>query len=270
MTFNEAEELIKQDKELATLAALSKLLRQKRVNNGALLLPVPELHISIEAEDTITINTVDSDTPSKVLIAEFMILANTLGAQFVADREAPGLFRCQNEPRQRIIDGFEKDLTKVIQQRKRLSPMALLTTPKIHSGVGAPQYTTVTSPIRRLLDLIMQLQISNLIKGQGVFFSKKDMKHFGGIILTTLEKANRVKYLRQRYWVLKHLETKIGDRLPATVITHGPRRIHLFMEEYMLDVDLPPNQAFKVNGGDTVLIKLSKVDSLSNILKVEW
>jgi exoribonuclease-2 len=270
LTYSEADRLIKQEEELAGLAALSKLLRQRRVNNGALLLPVPELHISIKPDDTIEINRYDSDTPSKILVAEFMILANTIGAQFVSDREAPGLYRCQMEPRQRIIDGFEKDITKVIQQRKRLSPMSLLTTPKIHSGVGAPQYTTVTSPIRRLLDLIMQLQISSLINGQGIFFSKKDMKHFGGIILTTLDKANQVRHLRQRYWILKYLEAKTGERVPATVITRGPKRVHLFLEEFMLDVDLPLNPTFKVSAGDTVLIKLAKVDSLSNIFKVEW
>ena len=270
LTYDEANILIHQDRELATLSALSKLLRQRRVNNGALLLPVPELHISIKPDDTIEISTSKVDTPSKILIAEFMILANTLGAQFLSDREAPGLFRCQMEPRQRIIDGFEKDLTKIIQQRKRLSPMALLTTPKIHSGVGSPQYTTVTSPIRRLLDLLMQIQISNMIQGRGVFFSKKDMKHFGGIILTTLEKANRVRHLRQRYWIFKYLETKTGCRVPATVINHGPKRVHLFLEEFLLDVDLPLNPAFKVNEGDTILVKLSKVDSLSNILKIEW
>jgi len=270
LTYNEADLLISQEKELAALAALSKLLRQRRVNNGALLLPVPELNINISPDNVIEIRRFAVDTPSKILIAEFMILANTLGAQFVADREAPGLFRCQIEPRQRIIDGFEKDITKIIQQRKRLSPMSLLTTPKIHSGVGAPQYTTVTSPIRRLLDLIMQLQISNLIKGQGVFFSKKDMKHFGSIILTTIDKANQVKNLRQRYWIFKYLETKTGKRLPATVIDCGPKRVHLFLEEFMLDADLPLNPAFKVSAGDTVLVRLSKIDSLSNIFKVEW
>jgi len=270
LTYNEADLLISQEKELAALAALSKLLRQRRVNNGALLLPVPELNINISPDNVIEIRRFAVDTPSKILIAEFMILANTLGAQFVADREAPGLFRCQMEPRQRIIDGFEKDITKIIQQRKRLSPMSLLTTPKIHSGVGAPQYTTVTSPIRRLLDLIMQLQISNLIKGQGVFFSKKDMKHFGSIILTTIDKANQVKNLRQRYWIFKYLETKTGKRLPATVIDCGPKRVHLFLEEFMLDADLPLNPAFKVSAGDTVLVRLSKIDSLSNIFKVEW
>jgi len=270
LTYEEADLQVKEDRELATLAALGKILRQRRVNNGALILPVPELHIKINPDDTIEIKRAAVDTPSKILIAEFMILANTLGAQFVADREAPGLFRCQMEPRQRIIDGFEKDLIKVIQQRKRLSPMALLTTPKVHSGVGAPQYTTITSPIRRLLDLIMQIQISSLIQNRGIFFTKKDMKNYGNIILTTLEKANQAKYLRQRYWILKYLKAKTTERIPASVIESGPRRVHLFLEEFLLDADLPVNQAFRVSAGDTILVKLAKVDPLSNILKVEW
>ena len=270
LTYQEADRLIKENQELAALAALSVLLRQRRVNRGALLLPLPELNISIKADDTIAIRRSAVDTPSRVLIAEFMILANTLGAQFVAEREAPGLFRCQAEPRQRLIDGFEKDTIKVIQQRKRLSPMSLLTTPKAHSCVGAPQYTTVTSPIRRLLDLIMQLQISYLVMGKGILFSQKDMKHFGSIILTTLEKANQVKYLRQRYWILKYLQAKGGERLPALVIDSGPKRVHLFLEEFLLDADLPLNPAFKVSAGDTVLVKLAKVDPLGNILRFDW
>jgi len=270
LTFQVADSLIKQNPEFAALAALSLLLRQRRVNRGAILLPMPQLNICIREDDRIEISRSPVDTPSKILVSEFMILANTLGAQFVAEREASGLFRCQGEPRQRLIDGFETDIIKIIQQRKRLSPMSLLTSPKAHSCVGAPQYTTVTSPIRRLLDLIMQLQISYLVMGKGVLFSKKDMRHFGSIILRTLEKANQAKYLRQRYWILKYLQTKSGERFPALVVDSGPRRVHIFLEEFLLDADLPLNSAFKVTAGDTVLVKLAKVDPLSNILRFEW
>ena len=267
LTYPDADHRIQEDKELAALSTLSNLLRQRRVNNGALLLPVPELNITVRDDDSIEISRSPADTPSRILIAEFMILANTLGAQFVADREAPGLFRCQPEPRQRLIDGFEKDIVKVIQQRRRLSPMSLLTTPKSHSGVGAPQYTTVTSPI---LDLIMQLQISHLVMGKGMLFTKKDMRYFGSIIQTTLEKANQVKNLRQRYWILKHLQTRKGDRLPALVIDSGHKRVRIFLEEFLLDADLPLNPAFKVTPGDMVLVKLAEVDPLANVLKLTW
>ncbi len=270
LTYQEVDHLVKNDKDLAGLAALSVLLRQRRVNNGALLLPIPELNIKIGENGTLSVNRFPVDTPSRILVAEFMILANIIGAQFIAEREAPGLFRCQAEPRQRLIDGHEKDILKVIQQRKRLSPMALLTTPKNHSGIGAPQYTTITSPLRRLLDLVMQLQISHLVSGKGILFSKRDMKHYGAIILSTLEKANQVKFLRQRYWILKYLEKKAGERIPALVIESGPKRVHIFLEEFQIDADLPLNPSFKVTAGDIVLVRLVKVDPLRNILRLDW
>jgi exoribonuclease-2 len=116
----------------------------------------------------------------------------------------------------------------------------------------------------------MQLQINNLVRGKGILFSNKDMKHFGAIILKTLEKANQVRHLRQRYWILKYLQAKSGERLPALVIDRGTKRVHIFLEEFLLDADLPHNPAFKVTAGDTVLVRLAKIDPLRNLLKLEW
>jgi exoribonuclease-2 len=121
-----------------------------------------------------------------------------------------------------------------------------------------------------MLDLVMQLQISNLVNGKGIYFTKNDMKRFGNTILTNVEKANQVKYLRQRYWILKHLAQKSGERIPALVIDCGPKRVHIFLEEYLLDADLPLKPSFRVTAGDTIMVKISKVDPLGNILKLDW
>jgi exoribonuclease-2 len=270
LTYKETDQLLNKDSELSTLATLSQLLRRHRVNNGALLLPYPDIIINIKSNDEIDISRSEADTPSRVLVSEFMILANTLGAQYVAEREAPGLYRSQPAPRKRLIDGFENDLYKVIRQRKLLSPMSLSTTPKHHSGVGAPQYTTMTSPIRRLLDLIMQLQINHLVAGKGVFFNKKEMQQFGDTTLNTSIRANQAKYLRHRYWVLKHLEPKVGQRLTGLVIDSGPRRTHILLGDFLLDTVMSYNPSMKASPGDTVSVRLSKIDPLGNALKLEW
>ncbi len=270
LTYTETNQLLDKDSELAALASLSQLLRRHRVNNGALLLPYPDINIHLHGDGGIDIRVSEADTPSRVLVSEFMILANTLGAQFVAEREAPGLYRSQMPPRKRVIDGFEKDLFKVIRQRKRLSPMSLLTSPKPHSGVGTPQYTTVTSPIRRLLDLIMQLQINHLVAGKGVLFNKKEMRQFGDIVLNTSTRANQARYLRHRYWILKYLKPKVGQRLTGLVIDCGPRRTHLLLGDFLLDAVMSYNPSIKASPGDIVSVKLSKVEPLSNLIKLEW
>jgi exoribonuclease-2 len=270
LTYKNADQLIEKNGELSTLASLSQLLRRKRVNNGALLLPYPDIMINIKPDDEIDITRSEADTPSRVLISEFMILANILGAQFVAEHEAPGLYRSQPAPRKRLIDGFEDDLYKVIRQRKLLSPMSLSTTPKHHSGVGAPQYTTITSPIRRLLDLVIQLQINHIIAGKGILFNKKEMLQFGDTILNTSTRANQAKYLRHRYWILKYLEPKVGQRLTALVIDSGPRRTHVLLGDFLLDAVMSYNSSMKVSPGDTVSVRLSKIDPLGNTIKLEW
>ena len=270
LTYKETDQLLNKDSELSTLATLSQLLRRHRVNNGALLLPYPDIVINIKSNDEIDISRSEADTPSRVLVSEFMILANTLGAQYVAEHEAPGLYRSQPPPRKRLIDGFENDLYKVIRQRKLLSPMSLSTTPKHHSGVGVPQYTTMTSPIRRLLDLIMQLQINHLVAGKGVFFNKKEMQQFGDTSLNTSIRANQAKHLRHRYWVLKYLELKVGQRLTGLVIDSGPRRTHILLGDFLLDTVMSYNPSMKASPGDTVSVRLSKIDPLGNTLKLEW
>ena len=270
LTYKETDRLLDTDNDLAALAALSQMLRRHRVNNGALLLPYPDINIHIKPDRTIEISRSESDTPSRVLVSEFMILANTLGAQFVAEREAPGLYRSQLPPRKRLIDGSEKDLFKVIKQRKLLLPMSLLTAPKPHSGVGTPQYTTVTSPIRRLLDLIMQLQINHLVAGKGVLFNKKEMQQFGDVIINTSTRANQARHLRHRYWILKYLEPKVGQRMTGLVIDCNSRRTHLLMGEFLLDTVMSYNPSIKASPGDTVSVKLSKIDPLDNIIKLQW
>jgi exoribonuclease-2 len=116
----------------------------------------------------------------------------------------------------------------------------------------------------------MQLQISSLVRGKGVLFSKKDMRHFSALIQKTVEKANQVKYLRQRYWILKYLQKRQGERVPAIVVDRGPRRVHIFLEEFLLDGDLPLNSAFRVSPGDTILVRIAKADPLGNIFRLEW
>ncbi len=269
LTYSEAEEMIDSDEELKILAMLSRKLMERRINAGALLLPLPDVNISIDPDDTIRITKSEVDSRSRALVAEFMILANTLGAGFVADRESPGLFRSQPPLKTRLIHGYDKDLFLIFRQRKNLPRAELLPNPKPHSSVGATQYTMVTSPIRRLMDLAMQHQIMHLVRGKGVLFSRNEVADLARSIVTGLSKINPVIQLRRRYWILKYLETRKGDRFDALIIDSGPRRAHVVLVDFLIVGDLPANQAIGEPGG-IVSVRLSRAVALDNIMRLEW
>lgn len=271
LTYEEADRLIAGDDwELQTLNMLRTKLRDRRLAAGALLLPFPDVNISVNGGNNIQISLSDTDTPARTLVSELMILANTEAAKFVADRMAPGLFRAQGPPRKRIVHGLDNDLFQNSLQRKQLSRGELLTSAKAHSGLGVEQYTTITSPIRRLLDLLMQHQLHSLIRREDLRFNEKMCKDFTAVITRTLTAAGAVKQQRHRYWLLKYLETRKGTSMNALVIESTPRRVFLLLTDILMDIDVPSPVGLPPEPGSMVQVKVAKVDALDNSVRFEW
>jgi len=256
------------DPQLPILEELSNRLRERRLENGALLLPLPDVVINVSNEDRIEVSLADTETPGRVLVSEFMILANYLAARYVADREVPGLFRSQPPPHQRLIHGLDKDIFINIRQRKHLKPMQFSTAPAAHSGIGAPCYTTVTSPIRRLADLIMQQQIKHLAAGKGALYTLREMKNFAALIKESLARLNAAKQLRHRYWLLKYLEQNRTKSFAALIIEKKQRRTHVILTDILLDCELPADQGTAGQPGETIPVKIGMVDPLGNLLRL--
>lgn len=274
LSYKEVDETLEQKPEseadLYLLAQIAQALQQQRVNNGALLLSLPDVNIDVRNPDMITVRLNHVDTPARTLVSELMILANSVAASYLAGQEAPGLFRSQPPPRKRIISGIHNAMPDIARQRRFLSRGELTVHPKPHSGLGVNCYTTVTSPIRRALDLIVQHQLANIISGRGILFSNDECKTFSGLIAQKLARAGGVRLQRHRYWILRYLEPMQGKTLPALVVGQGPRRVNLLLMNCLFDIDLPPNRAFPVEPGDTVRVRLARVDPLENVLRAEW
>lgn len=270
LSYREADALMDRDPDLAALNVVRQQLRQQRVDRGALLLSLPDVNIDIRDRDHIQVYLSPVDTPARNLISELMILANGLAAAYMAAREAPGLFRSQPPPRKRIISGVQNSLADIAHQRRFLARGELTSHPKTHSGLGLNSYTTITSPIRRFLDLAMQHQLNHMLHGRGILFSGEECKTFAGVIQQNLGRANAIRQQRHRYWILRYLAPKEGQRVNALVVGVGPKRVNLLLCDCLFDVDLPPNPSFPVDPGDIVRVRLARVRPLDNILRIEW
>lgn len=270
LTYAEVDKIMESAEEIELLHTMCNKLRTKRLNNGAVFLPMPDVNFTVHESGEIAVTLAPVDTPARSLVAELMILANETAANYLADQEAPGLFRAQGAPRKRIVNGFNDGILDIARQRRFLSRGELLIHPKAHKGIGLACYTTVTSPIRRFLDLAMQMQINSLIRGKGILFSEDECRGFAASINQNLSRAGSIKQQQHRYWVLRYLEQKKSERVRALVINRGPKRINLLLTDCLFDIDLPPNPSFPVEPGDTVTVKISKVDALDNTLRIEW
>ncbi|MCB2218140.1 MAG: RNB domain-containing ribonuclease [Desulfobulbaceae bacterium] len=270
LTYENADQMIDSDPELRIFNILRQKLRQRRFAAGALLLPFPDVNIYIDNQGKVHVSLGKTDTPARTIISEMMILANTEAARFVSDRMAPGLFRSQGRITKRFVQGDDDDLFLNTLQRKHLPRSELTTEARPHSGLGVGFYTTVTSPIRRLLDLVMQHQINHLIRRRSVCFTEEMCKDFTSVIARTLAAANSVKQQRHRYWLLKYLEDHIDTYMEALVIETGPKRVNLLLTDILMDIDLPPTRTPLPEPGNRVMVRPVKVDPLDNSFRFDW
>lgn len=270
LTYDEVDRLLESDREIRLLDMLRKKLRMRRLDSGALLLPFPDVNIFIDHQGKVHISLAKSDTPARTIVSEMMILANAQAAKYCADRMVPGLFRSQPPLQNRMVHGEDDDLFQNSLQRKNMSRGELSTTAKPHSGLGVSHYTTITSPIRRLLDLVMQHQLNSIVRRLEPCFTEEMCKDFTSVLSRTLTAANNVRHQRQRYWLLKYLADRKGQYLDALVIQVGPKRVNLILTDILMDIDLPTPAGRGISPNALVKVRVIKSDPLDNVVRFDW
>ncbi|MCP3889172.1 MAG: RNB domain-containing ribonuclease [Desulfobulbaceae bacterium] len=270
LTYEEVDKMLESDKEIRLLNMLRKKLRAARLEQGALLLPFPDVNVFIDHHGKVHVNLAKSDTPSRTIVSEMMILANREAAKYVADRMVPGLFRSQPPLQNRIVYGEDDDLFQNTLQRKHMPRGELSVNPKPHSGLGVSYYSTVTSPIRRLLDLVMQHQINSIARRKEPCFTDEMCKDFTSVLSRAVSTANNVRQQRQRYWLLKYLADRKGQSIDALVIQAGPKRVNLLLTDILMDIDLPTPGGKGVTPNTTVKVRIVKSDPLDNVVRFDW
>lgn len=270
LTYDEVDKMLATDREIRLLDMLRQKLRTRRLAGGALLLPFPDVNIFIDHHGKVHVSLAKSDTPARTIVSEMMILANSEAAKYVADRMVPGIYRSQPTLQKRIVHGEDDDLFQNTLQRKNMSRGELSTAAKPHSGLGVSHYSTVTSPIRRLLDLVMQHQLNSIVRRQEPCFTEEMCKDFTSVLIRTLTTANNVRHQRQRYWLLKFLADRQGQYLDALVIQAGPKRVNLLLTDILMDIDLPTPGNKTLAPNTIVKIRVVKSEPLDNLVRFDW
>jgi exoribonuclease-2 len=268
LTYREVDRLTLEEENFALLHRLCLNLRERRLAEGGFHLQLPELSVLIDDQEEVSVSLEDNETPAHQIVSEAMVLANSLGARLLRDQKVPAIYRSQAPPREELVKGEQKSLFQLWQNRRRLSRVILDLSPQPHWGLGVPAYTTLSSPIRRYLDLIMQRQLHAALSGNPPPYGREDLESILMALEPALRRANLLKSRRQRYWLLKYLSKRLGQKLPALVLDRFPNRYRLLLTDLLLDTEIPAPPSLSLKPGEMVTVRVDRVHPQEDLLKV--
>ncbi|EMR09088.1 hypothetical protein PNEG_02434 [Pneumocystis murina B123] len=227
------------------------------------------------------------DSPSRVMVAEIMILAGEIAAKFCIERKLPVPFRSQsiiskhqyrykyNEilERRNFVTG-RLSLKDGIELANYTGPTIISTSPNPHSSLAIDHYIQATSPLRRYCDLVTHWQIQASLKGKGNnempfskeyldsclllwFFKEKTSKNFGK--------------LSTKLWVCMLL-LKIGlDKLSpfhAWIWSMQDKRLLVtgIIKELGVNCKITSKEYYHNNPGDLIQIKITHIDLVDKVI----
>jgi exoribonuclease-2 len=270
MTYEEVNTRLDTWAPIGILHRLSQRVRARRIAQGAIVLPVPEMRVWVNPEGMIQVSRYEKETPSQIIVSELMILVNWLAAAHLAERKIPAIFRSQEECRpetNHVASDYE--LFHIYRQRRLFARAELGTEGRPHCSLGVPHYTSVSSPIRRYVDLVVQRQLKHALLSGDALYSEEELKQ----LITRLEVPHsRVMWIRRkwdRYWILKYLEQEDIRVLDALILDQNNRFAHLLLPDFIIEVNMPLEDKGKTRAGEMIRVKVDHVNPREDLLRVK-
>jgi exoribonuclease-2 len=267
LTYYDVNIYADENRPMRILRDIAEKFRQKRLDAGAVQITVPEINIWINENKEVFINKINRESPGRMLVAELMIMANWLMANYLKANGVPAIFRSQPEPRERLYKNNAGTLFQNWMQRRLLNRFILSTQPEWHSGLGLDAYVTATSPIRKYSDLITQRQIRSAL-GLEDAYTAGQIEEIIQALELPMGNVGRMQYSRHRYWLLKYLENKIGQKEEAVVLHKTRRNYQILLTQYMLECDLPLSSGLELKPEDLIQVTIQRVSARKDVLQV--
>lgn len=243
-----------------TLDKIAKILRQKRMSNGAISFDRVEVNFELNEDQTPASVFFKTSKDAHKLIEEFMLLANQQVARFAGKRTPPlpMVYRVHDEPDpeklfnlQTVVAGFgyqlnlkgnqvNQSLNKLLQKSKgtqeqnmidtltiRCMSKAEYTTHNIgHYGLAFDFYSHFTSPIRRYPDILVHRLLEQHLKSQvvgGIERLEEHAKHASQREqIATKAERDSIKFMQ-----IKYLENHVGEMFEGVISGVTDRGIYV-------------------------------------------
>ncbi|RJQ84117.1 MAG: RNB domain-containing ribonuclease [Desulfobacteraceae bacterium] len=266
-TYQDVDALVDHDEAVKALHGIAVNYRDSRLDDGALIIDLPEINIWLNNHGEPVVSRIDRESPSHLLVAELMILANSLAARFLSERKTPAVFRAQAEPRERLFERNRGSLYQNWMQRRQINRFILSSTPEPHAGLGVRAYVTCTSPIRKYSDLVTQRQLRAAL-GLEKPYSQAEIDFLIAALSEPMSIVGRIQMRRHRYWLLKYLESRIGSKLEAVVLNKRREGYVILIPEYLIECMLVGAENITLKPEDLIQVTVQHVNARNEVITV--
>ena len=280
---------------------LATLLRQKRLENGAVILERPDCDVSLlplqasenttgeethqlaeeidqdfdkglqqsrSQQETCIVQVAQAPSTPKAhrIIGELMIAANAAMGQWAVEQAVPLLYRNQEialPPDYSAVWDKPEDIAKIARS---LPAASLETLPRKHTGLGIFAYATCTSPMRRYVDLLNQGQIIAHLTKAPLPHSQEGLESLLPLLQARLDSVGHIQRTRPRYWKLLFFRQQ-GDKAwwPGIVTEENNAFVTVALPWAQMMVR-GRRKLFdeKIEPGAQVMIRVGKIHPLQN------
>jgi exoribonuclease II len=81
-------------------------------------------------------------------------------------------------------------------------------------------------------------------------------------------KVSRMQFQRNRYWILKYLESRTGQKEEAIVVGRKRNAYQILMTEYMLECDLAATSRIELKPENLIQVTIQHVNARKDVLSV--
>ncbi len=267
LSYYDVNLMAEDNRDIVTLRNIAEQFRRDRLAGGAVQISLPDINVWLNEHKETTVNRINRESPGRMLISEIMIMANWAMAGFLADREIPAIFRTQADPRERLFKGEGGTLFQNWMQRRHLSRFVLDHKPGKHSGLGLERYVTATSPIRKYYDLATQRQIRAAL-GLESPYAAAEIDRLIQLLEIPMSRVSLIQRNRNRYWVLKFLEGRIGSKEEAIVLGKRRNSYQILLKEYLIEYDLAISSGIDLKPEDLISVTIQHANARRDMLAV--
>ena len=255
---------------LTVLYHLAEQLRARRLAQGAVILPLPEIQVYVNAAGMIQLSRYEKETPSQIMVSEWMIAANALAASHLARHNIPAIFRTQ--ARVQAGNGFHSERARALSHLPAAAafcPRRPGTPPATPLQSGNERIHHHSSPIRRYADLVVQRQLKHALTTGTALYGEDELEQMITRLGVAQAKISLVQRKWSRYWMFKYLEQEDIQSLNALVLTQNGRFAHLLLCDYLLETNAQLSGKNQVRPGEMIRVKIDRVNPREDILRVQ-